>query len=306
MDPSIERVMDHREFVKSLSAEQRRALTAKSNLEGFKALVLHWGLILVFGCLIAFKVSYWQWLMPVQGVLLIFLFTLMHETIHRTVFATKIINDGVAYVCSLVLVLPAGWFRQFHLEHHRHTQDKQKDPELQSAKPQTLGQYLWHVSGIPVWGEHFGTLLRNARGYCDDAYVPKSKLVQVRRESQVMLAIYALLFGLSVINGSLLLLYIWIVPVILGQPFLRVYLLAEHGKCPLVANAFENTRTTCTNKFMRMLAWNMPYHSEHHAYPMVPFFRLGELHKMVQQYLSVTEPGYVSFNKRYIDDLNRE
>jgi len=72
----------------------------------------------------------------------------------------------------------------------------------------------------------------------------------------------------------------------------------------LVANAFENTRTTYTNKMMRKLAWNMPYHSEHHAYPMVPFFRLAELHKMVQGYLSVTEQGYTRFNKHYINELS--
>ena len=121
-----------------------------------------------------------------------------------------------------------------------------------------------------------------------------------------MLVVYGVLFGLSILTGSALLLYIWILPVILGQPFLRVYLLAEHGKCPLVANAFENTRTTFTNKLMRRLAWNMPYHSEHHAYPMVPFFRLGELHQMVQDYLSVTERGYVAFNKKYVGELKAD
>ena len=298
--------MDHRDFIKSLSAEQRRALTAKSNVEGFKALALHWGLILIVGLLIALKVSYWQLLLPVQGVLIIFLFTLMHETIHRTVFATRQINDGVALVCAQILVLPAEWFRQFHMAHHRHTQDEHKDPELQSAKPQTLRQYLWYVSGIPVWGSHVSALMRNASGRCDDAYVSESILPRVRSEAQMMLAIYGVLFSLSVINGSALLLYVWIIPAILGQPFLRMYLLAEHGKCPLVANAFENTRTTFTNKLMRMLAWNMPYHSEHHAYPMVPFFRLGELHTMVQEYLTVTEKGYASFNKKYISGLNSD
>ncbi len=298
--------MDHRDFIQSLSAEQRRGLTAKSNLEGFKGLMLHWGLILLVGGLIALKIPYWQLLLPVQGVLVIFLFTLMHETIHRTVFATRPINDVVAIVCAIILMLPAGWFRQFHMEHHRHTQDEQRDPELQSAKPQTLRQYLWHVSGIPIWASHISTLVRNARGRCDDAFVPKSKLRQVHREAQVMLVIYAFMFGLSLVSGSLLLLYVWIIPAILGQPFLRVYLLAEHGKCPLVANAFENTRTTFTNVLMRRLAWNMPYHSEHHAYPMVPFFRLGELHKMVQAYLSVTEKGYVRFNSKYVAALNSD
>ena len=70
------------------------------------------------------------------------------------------------------------------------------------------------------------------------------------------------------------LLWVWIIPALLGQPFLRLYLLAEHGCCAFVANMFENSRTTFTGPLVRFLAWNMPYHAEHHAFPTVPFYRL--------------------------------
>ncbi|WP_246694633.1 fatty acid desaturase, partial [Mesorhizobium sp. M2D.F.Ca.ET.147.01.1.1] len=70
-------------------------------------------------------------------------------------------------------------------------------------------------------------------------------------------------------------------PALLGQPFLRLYLMAEHGRCPLVANMLENTRTTLTNWFVHKLAWNMPYHAEHHAYPGVPFHQLPEFHRLI-------------------------
>ena len=61
---------------------------------------------------------------------------------------------------------------------------------------------------------------------------------------------------------------------LLGQPFLRAYLLAEHARCPHVANMLENTRTTFTTALVRLIAWNMPFHAEHHAYPAVPFHKL--------------------------------
>jgi len=298
--------MDHREFIKSLSAEQRRELTSKSNAEGFKALVLHWGLIALLGCLIALKVPYWFVLLPLQGVLIVFLFTLMHETIHRTVFESPKTNDVVAWVCSVLLVLPATWFREFHMAHHRHTQDEEKDPELSTAKPQTMAQYLWHVTGVPVWWSQLLALFRNALGRFDYAYVPSSKITAVRNEARVLLAIYIVLFIASLVAGSTLLLTIWIIPAILGQPFLRLYLLAEHGRCPLVANAFQNTRTTFTNAAVRKLAWNMPYHSEHHAYPMVPFHKLADLHELVKQHLSVTNKSYTTFNRQYLKALGSD
>lgn len=55
----------------------------------------------------------------------------------------------------------------------------------------------------------------------------------------------------------------------------------------------NNTRTTTTYWWYRRLAWNMPYHAEHHAYPglfnffaslrlqAVPFWQLGEINRLI-------------------------
>jgi fatty acid desaturase len=87
---------------------------------------------------------------------------------------------------------------------------------------------------------------------------------------------------------------------LLGQPVLRVYLLAEHGDCPFVANMLENTRTTFTTGLVRFLAWNMPYHAEHHACPTVPFHQLPALHHAIKDELKVTSPGYVAFTRDWL------
>jgi hypothetical protein len=44
---------------------------------------------------------------------------------------------------------------------------------------------------------------------------------------------------------------------VLGQPFLRFYLMAEHRGCRESANILENTRTTQTNWFIRQMAWQV-------------------------------------------------
>ena len=92
----------------------------------------------------------------------------------------------------------------------------------------------------------------------------------------------------------------WLVPVALGFPFLRLYLLAEHGRCPAVANMFDNTRTTYTNLLVRFLAWNMPYHVEHHVLPQVPFHLLPRFNQRIREWLKHTSPGYVAFSRDYV------
>lgn len=116
-----------------------------------------------------------------------------------------------------------------------------------------------------------------------------------------MLALYACA-ALSLL-ASPLLIWIWLLPLLLGQPFLRLYLLAEHGRCPFVANMLENTRTTFTNRLVRFLAWNMPYHTEHHTLPTVPFHKLPALHARMRDHLAVTAPGYAAFTGEYVRGL---
>jgi fatty acid desaturase len=113
----------------------------------------------------------------------------------------------------------------------------------------------------------------------------------------------------------------WIVPALLGQPFLRFYLLAEHRgrkSSPLI---YENTRTMHTNWFYRKLAWSMPYHMEHHAWPAVPFYRLKDVHKLwiqaVQGHenlldngetikLSSNHEGYIQFHFDFLKALRKK
>lgn len=295
--------MDYRDIIASLSPAQRNRLKEKSDRAGLVQLAFHWGLMVLFGLLIAIRVPFWPLLMLPQGILIVFLFTLLHETIHRTAFRTSWLNDVVARTCSVLVVLPSDWFRFFHFAHHRFTQDPENDPELQLPKPETLRQYLVHVSGIPVWSGEIRQLVINSLGCCGDTFVPLKGHPKVRNEARLMILGYAAVTGLSVYFYSPILLHVWIIPAVLGQPFLRLYLLAEHGRCPHVANMLENSRTTLTNWLVRKIAWNMPFHAEHHSYPGVPFHRLPEFHEVIEAHITETENGYARFHAKYVEQL---
>jgi fatty acid desaturase len=290
--------MDHIAFLRSLPEDTRLALTATEDRAGLVQLAAHVGLILLTGTAIAARVPFWPLLIPVQGVLLSFLFTLEHECTHRTPFRSPALSDWVGRACGLVLILPFEWFRYFHLAHHRWTNIPGRDPELASPKPETLWQWVVHVSGLPFWVAGVRLTLRLATGRERAEYLPERALPRMGREARWMLAIYAAA-AVSLV-WSPVLIWVWVVPALVGQPFLRLYLLAEHGDCPQAADMFLNTRTTFTNRIVRFLAWNMPYHAEHHVFPAVPFHRLPALHRLMQDHLRVTAEGYASFTREYL------
>jgi len=71
--------------------------------------------------------------------------------------------------------------------------------------------------------------------------------------------------------GQTAALYYFFLPAILAQPLLRAILIAEHTGCSTDENGLTNTRTTLTGYSVRLLMWNMPFHTEHHLYPSIPF-----------------------------------
>ena len=287
--------IDHRTAITNLDPALRESLVERSDGPGLLRFSFHLGAILALGTLIALRVPLWFALLPVQGILIVFLFTALHECTHETAYKSSCLNTTVSNISSFLILIPPAWFRFFHFAHHRHTHDVARDPELQTPKPSTLIGYVKHVSGLPLWIAAVGTLLRNAAGRSDD-FVPEKAKGRVIFEARVMLALYVLIAAASVFWESTLVIWTWIVPALLGQPFLRLFLLAEHTNCPHVDNMFENTRTTFTTRLVRLVAWNMPFHAEHHALPTVPFHKLPELHDAVREHLKTTADGYARFN----------
>ncbi len=206
-----------------------------------------------------------------------------------------------AWACGAVLLLPPEYFRAFHFTHHRYTQDPERDPELAVPKPRSFGTYLWQVSGLPYWRERITTTVRHALGRAAESFIAPHARPQIVREARLLVSVYAALALASVVAGSDALLVFWLAPALLGQPFLRMYLLAEHTGCPLVPAMLENSRTTRSTALVRRLAWNMPYHAEHHAHPALPFHALPAAHRLLEARIAVQARGYVAVQREIVE-----
>lgn len=295
--------VDHKQLIAKLSDRERIALTEKSDAKGLIMLASHIVGLVVTGTWIASGATAWQIAILLHGIQIVFLFTLLHETVHDTPFASLSLNRMAGWGSSLLIVLPPIWFRYFHLAHHRHTHDPEKDPELQGKPIDNLGSYLWALTGLPVWWFHLRTLAAHAFLTFNYEYLPKSAHQRVRNEARIMIGLYCVAFGISFYFSSTSLLFLWIIPALLGQPFLRLYLMAEHGRCPHVANMLLNSRTTYTTAVVRWLAWNMPYHAEHHTYPAVPFHKLAQFHEVTRKHVGTLENGYSEFHRKTVSTL---
>lgn len=288
---------------------QLKVLNTRSDLKGGSQLLSHGLAILLSGAIWIWGLSegIWVWALPalvIYGIGLATLFAPVHECIHRTAFASRRLNDGVAWIAGLLSFYNSSFFRYYHRWHHRYAQIPGKDPELSDPKPQTLGQYLLEIGGGYWWIGRVQFFSRVALGQMDRyPFVPASAQSQVIRSVRIQLLIYGLAIAASVISGYAWFPILWLLPMILGQPVLRFILLAEHTGCSTDDNALTNTRTTLTIWPIRVLMWNMSFHAEHHLYPSIPFHALPTAHQDLRCHWTQMVPGYLQANRQIIAGL---
>ncbi len=291
---------------KVLTGADLRSLSVRSDRRGAVRLGIHLLLIGGAGWLVA-RADAWTLLpaMLLLGITEAALFAPVHETMHMTAFASRRANAVVGWLAACPSLLNRDFYTAFHLAHHRHTQDPERDPELMTRPPDAMDAYVWRVSGLPYWRMRLRVVWDGLRG--DMSAYP---FIAPRAASRVILSLRLMtLFVLACAALSMVLvgwwapLVFWIGPQLLGQPLLRLYLLTEHTLCSMDANGLTNTRTTLTNAAVRLLMWNMSYHAEHHLYPSIPFHRLPDAHRAIRDRLGVLQDGYARWHVALVRHL---
>ena len=233
------------------------------------------------------------------------LFAPIHETMHNTAFKSRRANTVVGWLSACPSLLNQHFYTAFHLAHHRHTQDPARDPELIVPPPSTLDAYVLRVLALPYWRTRLTVVADCWRGDLGRyPFIPERAGPKVIRSVRAMsVFMVALAAGSAWAWGPWTPVLFWIGPQMLGQPFLRLYLLTEHTLCTEDDNGLTNTRTVLTNGLMRLVMWNMSYHTEHHLYPSIPFHRLPDAHLALRDRLGVVQDGYRQWHAGFIRTL---
>ncbi|UKN02069.1 fatty acid desaturase [Paracrocinitomix mangrovi] len=299
-------------FHKSTAVEKEAMLKmmVKSNLKPLLYFLFMYGAFLAASILLVWSYhQVWWW----QVIAFVFfaivqcsMFAGEHETVHNTAFKSKSLNYFSSLMLGLAHMYAPSTFRDLHFTHHRYTHVPGKDPEISLGHKEipsvilSLPTYLAWLSGLPLLLFKVFMLIFGALGMPN----PIRKFIYpfVRKESRLNIALESLLYlfiytGLIIIanffNPGVWYLFIGLV---VGHCLLSTYLVMEHNGLPYEGNILEKTRSMRTNKAVKFLMWNMPYHAEHHAYPAVPFYNLPQLHKALESELKHKDESHADFH----------
>ena len=295
------------EFV--LDRKAQRAYMARTDRHGLLFLARHTAMLVVTGTLVYLSLGS-LWIVPAivaHGFVMAFLFAPVHECSHRTPFRTRRLNEAVYWLLTFVYGVPPTFFRYSHATHHTYTQIRGRDPDMVLPRHSTVWDYIVYVSAIPFFRRNAMWFIRQTFGsvHPDQRYfLPDNELPRVFRESRIFLALYAAIAAIAIATGSAAPLIYWIIPRLVGEPFMRWFRIAEHAECPEVPDLRQNTRTTKAPGWLNLLFWNMPYHAEHHLFPKVPFHALPRLHAAVGDQTYPVGDGYFGVHGTVLDRLS--
>ena len=275
-----------------ITKKELKPFLSRSDLPGLANFIGHIAVMVGSGYLLYLALGTW-WVAPavlLHGIIVSFLFAPMHECSHGTPFRTRWLNETVFHIVSFFYLAQPVMFRYAHAAHHTYTNIRGWDPDMTWPENPKLKDYLWFISAIPLWRTYLVWPLRHALlGRLDEAdryYVPDSEVSRIVREARACVALYFLITAAALWFGfGWELLVFWIIPRLLGEPFMRAVRVAEHWGCEETGDLRENTRTTKTLALLRFICWNMNYHAEHHLVPLTPFHQLPALHEHLQEKL---------------------
>lgn len=212
------------------------------------------------------------------------LLALMHEYAHHQLSRKwSLLNDIVGDVLTaLPFLITVHGFRRNHMPHHRHASTDQDPNWVATLKkeryhfPKTRLQiYLEIAKHCLGW-----YTIEDLKGYTVNA----GMAVDLPRSVRICRAVYALCLVALVAYfqlWSVVLLY-WLLPmatVLMAILYIRD--MGEHFGMPRAGIA--NSRTLNAGVLERLIIApaGVNYHAEHHLFPAVPYFRLGELHQQL-------------------------
>ena len=281
-----------------------KALVERDDRTAAKDYALWAVLLLASGTLAVMSWGSW-WAVPaflVYGVIYSSCDSRWHELSHGTPFKTRWLNETLYHLTSFMSVREGHRWRWSHARHHTHTIHVGRDPEIHGPRPTNIWALLSGLLYIRGGLRELKSIAIHATGrILPDAalYVPKSEWPKMVWTCRIYLVLFAGLAAWCVMIGSLLPAMLIGLPRFYGGFLHYIQAMTQHlGLAEDVADYRLNTRTVLMNRVNRFLYSNMNYHIEHHMYPMVPFYRLPDLHARIA---ADCPPPYPSITAAYAE-----
>ena len=249
----------------------------------------------IYGTIYAFSVSNW------------------HETVHRTAFKTRWINEIFYHISSFMCDFEGYRWRWSHTFHHSNTLQTKDDydHEIQVSRPIDLVAFF--LNFIPLTDLLYPhkllkfEILKHAFGKLTDVVVISAKDEEKNKiiwNSRLYVLIWILVIFWSIYISSILPILYIILPTYIGKPIWFAVNVTQHLAAKLDTMDHRlSSYSIRLNPILSFLYWKMEYHLEHHMFPMIPSYNLLKLNHEIKNQLPKPFNSLYDFYKKVLPSV---
>lgn len=198
------------------------------------------------------------------------LFTPMHEASHQSASRHRWVNEVLGRICGYAMLGVFVGFRHIHLEHHRHTNEPDRDPDM------------WSATG-PAWALPLRWMTQDLYYHVYFTRELRHRPVAERWEVLVTgVALTTALVGLLCSEWVWLTLLLWVLPLKIAFTLLSYSFDYLPHTPHQITSAEDRYGATLArpHPLLRWLLLQQDLHVVHHLYPAVPFYRYAGIWRL--------------------------
>ena len=233
-----------------------------------------------------------------------------HETVHRTAFKTRWVNEIFYYIsCFMADMEPFRW-RWSHTFHHTNTLQTKDyyDYEIQVSRPTEL---IWFFLNFVPFSDFLYPsrllkfeIIKHAFGNLTEVVkisAPDSQKRKIIWTSRLYVLIWLLIIFFSIYYATILPILFFIIPNNYGKPIWFTVNVSQHlGAAIDTKDHRKSTYSVKINPILSFYYWHMEYHVEHHMFPMVPSYNLKKLQNSIKDQVPKPFSSLFAFYKEVL------
>ena len=302
-------------FKPKIEKKKLRELSQRRDLPGLLHFLFYF-LFLFFAGYMAFITlgTWWSVLFFfIYGTIYAFSVANWHETVHRTAFKTRWINEIFYHISSFMCDFEGFRWRWSHTFHHTYTMQThgEYDHEIQVSRPTEV--FVFFLNYIPLTDLLFPhklikfEVIKHAFGYLTPVVkisAPTEQKKKIIWNSRLYLFIWLSVFIYSFYIWSILPILYIILPTYIGKPIWFMVNVTQHLAAKVGTKDHRlSTYSLKLNPILSFLYWKMEYHLEHHMFPMVPSYNLKKLQNEIKDQIPKPFNGLYDFYKSVLPSV---
>lgn len=242
---------------------------------------------------------------PFVAVVTYLSYTVLHESVHGSIGGSdrslRWLNKAMGYVAGWITMIPLTAHRHEHMAHHRHANEEESDPDyhIASMRDSLLAPVR---AALQAWINQFVYYARNR--WADAP--PRQNLYLCLEVTAALLPRLAVILAGYWVEGIVLFVFAWMIGAII---LLYLFAYVVHRPHEQVGRYLDTATivpptSTPWHTGLNWLWMFQNYHSIHHLFPRVPFYKYAELYQDIEEVMDAKRAPIYSISMRGLQQVS--